>query len=90
MHWKVERQETVVQSHLLNREIANDGTADEPEWVLAHAKTAQRALFLDGKQRLEARLEKIREKEARQRKRYETGEAYPKRQVCWVFLAIHG
>ena len=62
--------------------IANVTTADdEPEWVVKHAKAERRKEFLDKKKLLEERLQKVRDKEAQQRRQYEKGEPIAKRQV---------
>ena len=55
---------------------------DEPQWITEHQKRQRKDAFLRRKHDLQARLEKVRAKELRQKQRYESGESLSKRAVC--------
>ena len=57
---------------------------DEPDWVLEHAKTEKRGALMEQWAEKEARLRSIREKELRQKQRYENGESRIKRAVSFA------
>lgn len=54
---------------------------EEPSWIVEQTKSQKRAIFVEQKLELEARLTKIRAQELRQKLRYESGEPQPKRFV---------
>lgn len=54
---------------------------EEPSWIVEQAKSQKRAILVEQKLELEARLTKIRAQELRQKLRYESGEPQPKRFV---------
>ena len=54
---------------------------DDPEWIAKHAKAEKLQNFLKKKQRLAARLRKIKADEIQQKERYETAEPVSKRTV---------
>lgn len=57
--------------------------------MLEHARNLKRKAFLDQTKELEARLEKIRAKEQRQRLRLKNGEPLPKRMVYRLNYVSH-
>ena len=54
----------------------------EPEWVLEHYKKEKFKAAAKRKQDLEACLRKVREKELREKQRYESGESHHKKLAC--------
>lgn len=54
---------------------------EEPSWIVEQTKSQKRAILVEQKLELEARLTKIRAQELRQKLRYESGEPQPKRFV---------
>jgi len=57
---------------------------DEPAWVHEHAKNEKKNSLIEKRAEFEARLKRIRAKEARQQKRFENGELESKRIVWFV------
>jgi chromosome transmission fidelity protein 1 len=57
----------------------DEGYAGEPQWIIDHARDEKKKAFLATKKELEAHLVKVRAREARQRKQYESGEPPRKR-----------
>lgn len=52
---------------------------DEPNWIVEHARREKTQTFIEHKNEFEARLSRIRAKEARQKQRYELRESRAKR-----------
>lgn len=67
------------QENELRNEISPEKENDEPSWVVEHAKAQKRDAVIEQKSELEARLRKVRAKELRQKKNYESGEPQAKR-----------
>ena len=57
---------------------------DEPDWVLEHAKTEKRRALMEQWAEKEEKLKSVREKELRQKQRYENGESRTKRPVSFT------
>ena len=60
--------------------------ADEPAWMVEHAREEQRQRLLRHRHDLEARLVKIREREQREKERYAKGIPVQKKTVRWTLL----
>jgi pyruvoyl-dependent arginine decarboxylase (PvlArgDC) len=57
---------------------------DEPGWVLEHAKREKRQALVEQRAEQETKLKNIREKELRQKQRYENDHSRSKRRVCFA------
>lgn len=61
--------------------LSKEEDADEPEWILENAREQRRQYVLRQKADIETRLARIREREKRQRERFENGEPMRKKLV---------